>query len=63
MNIARSKIALAVAAALYGVAAGQVPCALAAEPGSASDPGGTDVLQEVIVTATKREENLQVIPE
>ncbi|HEY6517019.1 MAG TPA: TonB-dependent receptor [Steroidobacteraceae bacterium] len=63
MKIARSKVALAVAAALYGVVAGRIPAALAADPGTASEPSGADVLQEVIVTATKREENLQVIPE
>jgi iron complex outermembrane recepter protein len=60
MKIARSKIALAVAAAL---AAGRVPAALAADPGAASDATGPEVLQEVIVTATKRAENLQDIPE
>lgn len=63
MNFARSKIALAVAAALSGAAAGRIPPALAADPGGASDPAGPQVLQEVIVTATKREENLQNIPE
>ncbi|MGH8170008.1 MAG: TonB-dependent receptor [Steroidobacteraceae bacterium] len=65
MNIARrrSKIALAVAAALYGAAAGHVPPALAADPGGTGNAAGAAVLQEVIVTATKREENLQVIPE
>ncbi|HEX5207830.1 MAG TPA: TonB-dependent receptor [Steroidobacteraceae bacterium] len=59
----RSKIAVAVAAALYGVTAGRVPLALAADPAVGSDPAGPQVLQEVIVTATKREENLQSIPE
>ena len=59
----RSNVALAVAAALYGVAAGGVPPALAAGRSSAADPGGSNVLQEVIVTATKRAENLQNIPE
>ncbi|HEY7907341.1 MAG TPA: TonB-dependent receptor plug domain-containing protein, partial [Thermomicrobiales bacterium] len=65
MNIAhrRSKIALAVAAALYGVAAGHIPAAIADDPGTAGNSAGAVVLQEVIVTATKREENLQVIPE
>ena len=63
MNSARSKIAIAVAAALYGVAAGHVSLAVAADPGSASESTGPGVLQEVIVTATKREENLQNIPE
>lgn len=62
MNSARSKIAFAVAAALYGVTAAQVPAALA-DPAAAGDSPGSPVLQEVIVTATKREENLQVIPE
>jgi iron complex outermembrane recepter protein len=57
----RSKIAVAVAAALYGVVAGRCPAALAdpANPGDSTGP----VLQEVIVTATKRAENLQDIPE
>ncbi|MGH8319019.1 MAG: TonB-dependent receptor [Steroidobacteraceae bacterium] len=59
----RSQIALAVAAALYGVAAGRIPAALAADPASTSDSTRSDVLQEVIVTATKREENLQDVPE
>src|SRR5215469_2870376 len=63
MNSSRSKIAIAVAAALCGAAVGRVPVALAADPGSASDSSGPGVLQEVIVTATKREENLQNIPE
>ena len=63
MKVARSKVALAVAAALYGVVAGRFPAALAADPGTASESTAADVLQEVIVTATKREENLQVIPE
>ncbi len=65
MNIAqrRSKIALAVAAALYGMVAGRAPPALAADPASAGSPAESEVLQEVIVTATKREENLQIIPE
>ena len=57
----RSRIAVAVAAALYGVALGRCPAALAdpASPGESTGP----VLQEVIVTATKRAENLQDIPE
>ncbi len=59
----RSKVAFAVAAALYGVAAGRIPPALAADRAGAADPAGPDVLQEVIVTATKRSENLQNIPE
>ncbi|HEV2272086.1 MAG TPA: TonB-dependent receptor [Steroidobacteraceae bacterium] len=63
MNSARSKIAIAVAAALCGAAAGRVPLALAADPAAPGDATGPEVLQEVIVTATKREENLQNIPE
>lgn len=59
----RSKITIAVAAALYGVAAGRCLPALAAEPATTSEPTVPEVLQEVIVTATKREENLQDIPE
>lgn len=57
-----SKIAVAVAAALYGVAVGRCPVALA-DPAAANDTTGPQVLQEVIVTATKRAENLQDIPE
>ncbi|MGA7538760.1 MAG: TonB-dependent receptor [Steroidobacteraceae bacterium] len=56
-------INLAVAAALYGAAAGHIPPALAADPASTTGPPAPEVLQEVIVTATKREENLQSIPE
>ncbi|HUN72086.1 MAG TPA: TonB-dependent receptor [Steroidobacteraceae bacterium] len=63
MKLARSKIGLAVAAALYGVVAGRIPAALAADPGTQTESTGPEVLQEVIVTATKREENLQDIPE
>lgn len=56
-------ISLAVAAALYGAAVGQVQPALADDSGSAAGPAAPGVLQEVIVTATKREENLQDVPE
>ena len=63
MNGARSKIAIAVAAALCGAAAGRAPLALAADPAAPGDAGAAAVLQEVIVTATKRAENLQNIPE
>ena len=63
MNSARSKIAIAVAAALCGAAVGRIPPALAADPAAPGDSSGPEVLQEVIVTATKREENLQNIPE
>ena len=54
------KIALAVAAALYGAAAFQIGPALAADSGGS---GPTAVLQEVVVTATKVRENVQDIPE
>ena len=56
-------IHLAVAAALYGAAATHIPPALAADPAAAAGPPAPQVLQEVIVTATKREENLQNVPE
>lgn len=59
----RSKVGVAVAAALYGVASGGVPPAHAVDRASAADPARSDVLQEVIVTATKRAQNLQNIPE
>jgi iron complex outermembrane recepter protein len=52
---------MAVAAALYGAAAAHAPSAWAADP--AAGPPEPQVLQEVIVTATKREENLQNVPE
>ena len=53
---------MAVAVALYGAAAVHAPPAWAADP-AASGPPEPQVLQEVIVTATKREENLQNVPE
>lgn len=58
-------IGLAVAAALYGAAALQAGPALAAEPAGGPSASGSSapVLQEVVVTATLRRENLQVIPE
>jgi iron complex outermembrane recepter protein len=52
---------MAVAVALYGAAAAHAPLAWA-DP-AASGPPEPQVLQEVIVTATKREENLQNVPE
>jgi outer membrane receptor protein involved in Fe transport len=54
-----SKIGLAVAAALAGVAMPRGP-ALAAAPADASAAGGG--LQEVVVTARKVQENLQDVP-
>lgn len=60
MTRARPKVALAVAAALYGAAALQGRPAAAA---IAAGPSGSGVLQEVIVTATKIPENVQDIPE
>src|SRR5215475_11395100 len=57
----RSKIGLAVAAALAGVA---VPCApaLADTAAPATSAAGGAALQEVVVTARKVEENLQDVP-
>jgi len=52
---ARSKISLAVAAALSGVAA--LPTSMPARA------AGSDALEEVIVTARKRTENLQDVPQ
>jgi outer membrane receptor protein involved in Fe transport len=52
-----SKIGLAVAAALAGFAVPRAP-ALAAEADNSSSSG----LQEIVVTARKREENLQDVP-
>jgi len=57
----RSKIALAVAAALAGVALPRAPALADAAPATAGGTGGG--LQEVIVTARKMEENLQIVPE
>jgi outer membrane receptor protein involved in Fe transport len=56
----RSKIGLAVAAALAGVAAPRAP-ALADTAEASAGPGGA-ALQEVVVTARKVEENLQNVP-
>jgi iron complex outermembrane receptor protein len=57
------KIALAVAAALYGVAVGRIPPARAAAAGGGTGAASPQVLQEVIVTAQLRHENLQDVPE
>ena len=58
---ARSKIALAVAAALAGAIAPRGPAlADVAAAGAAEGPGGG--LQEVVVTARKVSENLQIVP-
>ena len=56
---ARSKLALAVAAALSGAAAMHGAPAVAA---GATASGTSDSLEEIIVTARKREENLQDVP-
>ncbi len=53
---ARSKLSLAVAAALYGAAALHGTAALAAA-------GASDALEEITVTARKRSENLQDVPQ
>ena len=59
-RLARSRIGLAVAAALASVAAPRTPAfADALAPASAGTAGG---LQEVVVTARKVEENLQDVP-
>jgi len=54
----RSKLGLAVAAALYGAAAVQGVPTMAAAAGAASD-----ALEEITVTARKRSENLQDVPQ
>ncbi len=56
---ARSKLALAVAAALSGAAAMYGAPALAA---GAAASASSDSLEEIVVTARKREENLQDVP-
>ena len=58
---ARSQIGVAVAAALAGVAVPRAP-ALADAAEAAVGGGGAPVLQEVIVSARKVEENLQNVP-
>jgi iron complex outermembrane recepter protein len=55
-------IGLAVAAALYGTAAVQVRPALAADASSTANSSAV-VLEPVVVTATKVEENVQDVPE
>ena len=57
---ARSKIGVAVAAALAGVAVPRAPAL--ADAAEAAAGGGGAVLQEVIVSARKVEENLQNVP-
>jgi len=63
---AHSKIALAVAAALCGATAARGPTALAADAAApnadATSAQSANTLQEVVVTATKRTENLQNVP-
>src|ERR1700732_49102 len=56
---AGSRIGVAVAAALASVAAPRAP---ALDAGAATAASGGGPLQEVIVTARKREENLQDVP-
>jgi outer membrane receptor protein involved in Fe transport len=56
----RSKIGLAVAAALAGVAVPRAPALADAAAAAATTGGGS--LQEVVVTARKVEENLQDVP-
>jgi iron complex outermembrane recepter protein len=57
----RSKIGLAVAAALAGIAVPRAP-ALADAAAAAAAAGGASGLQEVVVSARKVEENLQNVP-
>ncbi len=57
---ARTKISLAVAAALAGVAAPRAPAFADTAAAATSTAGGA--LQEVVVTARKVEENLQNVP-
>ena len=61
LRAARSKIGVAVAAALAGVAVPRAP-ALADTAAAAAAAAGGGVLQEVVVTARKVEENLQNVP-
>ncbi len=56
-------IGLAVAAALYGVAAVQVPPAFADPAASSANPAAPVVLEPIVVTATKVAENVQDVPE
>jgi outer membrane receptor protein involved in Fe transport len=58
---ARSKIGLAVAAALAGIAVPRAPV-LADTADAAAAAGGSSGLQEVVVSARKVEENLQNVP-
>ena len=58
---APSRISLAVAAVLAG-AAGLAPVHADAAPPGSDGPPNSDRLQEVVVTATKRRENLQDVP-
>lgn len=57
-----SRIGLAVAAALAGAAASTGAQALDAAPAVTADTSSTGGLQEVVVTARKRQENLQEVP-
>jgi iron complex outermembrane recepter protein len=58
---AGSRISLAIAAALAGVVAPRTPALADAAPAEAG--GGGPGLQEVVVTARKVAENLQIVPE
>ncbi|MGP8033568.1 MAG: TonB-dependent receptor [Steroidobacteraceae bacterium] len=58
----RSRIGLAVAAALAGVAGSPAAPALDAAAATTADTSSTGGLQEVVVTARKRQENLQEVP-
>jgi len=59
MTHPHSKVALAVAAALYGASTLRVTPVMAA----GDDTTATGMLQEIVITARKRTENLQEVPE
>ncbi len=61
MSISAHSIARIIGSALFGAAA--VVSSLGAGPIQAAGDEGTEVLEEIIVTARKRDESLQEIPE
>ncbi len=60
MVMTRTHVARAVSAAIYGFVMAGSPPVMAAEPGDQPGPGTT--LEEIIVHAQKRSENLQSVP-